>query len=72
MNELLRMVVTMYPKIVPPGAEELLMASISKATQEKLLNMDREKAAEIIAGAVNDVNHGSVKRIDDLINLRLN
>ena len=72
MNELLRMVVTMYSKIVPPGAEELLMASISKATQEKLLNMDREKAAGIIAGAVNDVNHGSVKRIDDLINLRLN
>ena len=70
-DDLLKAASGAAPKTIPPGAEKHLKHSISAQTQEKLLEIEPNKAIWMMIDAVNEVNHGSIETIEELILKRI-
>ena len=52
----------------PGMAEEQIPRSLSDKTKRQLAKLETDDAVEIIKNAVNEIDHGSVKCLDDLVN----
>ena len=70
-DDLIRVASETAPKTIPTGAEKHLKHSISAQTQEKLLKIEPNKAMWMMIDAVNEVNHGSIETIEELILKRM-
>ena len=58
-------------KDLPKQAIRRVQETISEDTKRRLSKLDPDKVSEIIKGAIDEINHGSVERLDNLIRNRM-
>ena len=57
--------------ILPDTAIAQIPGILSSATKKKLSQMTVEDAGETVSAAINEINHGSIEPLDELIQKRL-
>lgn len=52
---------------IPKYAKESILLALSPEAKQKMMEIPTDEAARALQGAIDEINHGSISRIDPLV-----